>query len=407
MRHAVRSRLAAERAMAEQSCDIAIVGGGGMGSAAAYFLAAMAGSALSVAVFEPDPTYARASTALAAGGIRQQFSTPENILMSQFGYRFFETIADVLATDDERPDIGLTPKPYLRLAGGAARDVLRRHCDLQQSLGAGSTWLEPADIAARYPWMATEDVAAAILGGAAEGMFDPYSMLQAFRRKAQALGVRYHRAAVTGLETGADGRTIETVRLDDGAAVRCGVVINAAGPRAAGVAAMGGIELPVEAVKAQSFVFRAEQPLADCPILLDQVQGVQLKPEGDLYVCAAPGRGDAVEADDFDPEPDLFEQVVWPRVAARVPQFERLRLVRGWVGHVEINRLDHNPVLGLHPARPNFYFLTGFSGHGAQHVPAAGRAIAELILYGAYRSLDLSRFGFGRVIRNQPLLESA
>lgn len=373
-----------------------------MGSATAYFVSALGGMTSKVAVVEPDPTYARASTTLAAGGIRQQFSTPENIMMSQFGYGFLETIGEVLATGDDRPDVGLRPTPYLRLADAAARDILFRHCELQRGLGAGSTWLEPAELAVRYPWMKTGDVSAAILGGTGEGMFDPYSMLQAFRRKAQSLGVRYHRAAVIGMEM--DERTVTSLRLDGGRVLRCGAVVNAAGPWAAAVAAMAGLELPVEAVKAHSFAFRAEHPVADCPIILDQVQGVQLKPEGQLYVCAAPG-GERAAADDFDPDPDLFEQVVWPRVAQRVPQFEKLRLVRSWVGHVEYNRLDGNPVIGLHPDRPNLYFLTGFSGHGVQHAPAAGRAMAELILFGEYRSLDLSRFGWGRVIRGEPLAE--
>jgi glycine/D-amino acid oxidase-like deaminating enzyme len=361
---------------------------------------------LRIVVVEPDPTYARASTTLAAGGIRQQFSTAENILMSQFGYRFLEAIGDELSTDGHRPDVGLKPTPYLRLGGAAARDVLAGHCELQRSLGAGSTLLQASDLAARFPWMKTDDVAAAILGGAGEGMFDPYSLLQALRRKALSQGVRYHRGAAAGMELDADGRTVAALRLDDGGALRCGAVVNAAGPRAAGVAAMAGLELPVQALKAHSFAFRAEQPVAGCPIILDQVQGVQLKPEGELYVCAAPGGAAAADPDDFDAEPDLFETVVWPRVAVRVPQFEKLRLVRGWVGHVEYNRLDGNPVLGLHPERPNLYFVTGFSGHGVQHVPAAGRAMAELILYGAYRSLDLSRFGWERVIRGEPLAEA-
>ena len=391
--------------MPEQSCDLAIVGGGGMGSAAAYFLSALAGTGLRIVVVEPDPTYARASTTLAAGGIRQQFSTPENILMSQFGYRFLEAIGDELATNGDRPDVGLKPTPYLRLGASAARDALSQHCELQRSLGAGSTWLEPSDLAVRFPWMKTDDVAAAILGGAGEGMFDPYSMLQAFRRKAVSQGVSYHRATVAGMEMDADGRTVVALRLDDGDSLRCGAVVNAAGPRAAGVAAMAGLGLPVAAIKAHSFAFRAERPVPDCPIILDQVQGVQLKPEGGLYVCAAPGGAAAAPPDDFDPEPDLFETVVWPRLAVRVPQFEQLRLVRGWVGHVEYNRLDGNPVLGLHPERPNLYFVAGFSGHGVQHVPAAGRAMAELILFGEYRSLDLSRFGWERVIRGEPLAE--
>jgi glycine/D-amino acid oxidase-like deaminating enzyme len=376
-----------------------------MGGATAYFLCALGGQALSVTVFEPDPTYARASTALAAGGIRQQFSTAENILMSQFGYRFLETIGETLATDDERPDVNLTPRPYLRLAGEPGRATLRRDFELQRRTGAEPTWLEPAELAERYPWMKTDDVAAAIVGGAGEGMFDPYGMLQAFRRKNRALGVRYHAAAVVGLELADDGRTIAALRLDDGELVACGLVVNAAGPRAASVAAMAGLDLPVDAIKAQSFAIRAERPVPDCPIVLDQVQGLQFKPERDLFVCAVPGGEPAAGEDDFELDPDLFEAEVWPRLAARAPQLENLRLVRGWVGHVELNRLDANPILGLHPERPNLYFVTGFSGHGAQHVPAAGRAIAELILHGEYRTLDLSRFGYERVLRGEPVRE--
>ncbi len=182
--------------------------------------------------------------------------------------------------------------------------------------------------------------------------------------------------------------------------------MNAAGPCAARVAAMAGLELPVAPIKAQSFAFRAERPLDQCPIVLDRVQGLQFKPEGDLYVCAVPGGARPTHDGDFDPDPELFEAQAWPRLAARVPQFESLRLVRTWVGHIELNTFDANPVLGLHPERPNFYFVTGFSGHGAQHVPAAGRAIAELFLHGEYRSLDLSRFGYERILREEPVREA-
>jgi FAD-dependent oxidoreductase domain-containing protein 1 len=395
--------------VADLSCDVAIVGGGGMGAATAYFLSQMGGGHLKVAVFEPDPTYARAATALAAGGIRQQFSTPENILMSQFGYRFFESLGETLSVEGERPDIGLTPRPYLRLVAEAGREALRAHCELQQSLGAGSTWLEPGELAARFPWMDVSGVAAAILGGAGEGLFDPYSMLQAFRRKGQSLGAAYHAQAVAGMEMAADGRSVAALRLADGARVACGMAVNAAGPRAAGVAAMAGLALPVAAYKAQSYAFRAEHPIPDCPVVLDQAGGVQFKPEGPLFVCAAPDRGQPqpVGADDFDIDLDAFEAVVWPRLAARAPQFASLKLVRGWTGHIEVNTLDANPIIGLHPDRPNLYFLNGFSGHGAQHVPAAGRAMAELILYGEYRTLDLRRFGYERLLRGEPLPETA
>ncbi|HUO11959.1 MAG TPA: FAD-binding oxidoreductase [Caulobacteraceae bacterium] len=384
-------------------CDVAIIGGGGMGSAAAYYLKSLGGLELRVTVFEPDPTYARAATALAAGGIRQQFSTPENIEMSLFGYRFFETIGETLAVDGETPSVGLTPRPYLRLADKTGLAALKRDFELQSRMGAAPEWLAPSDLARRFPWMRIDEVAGAVLGGPSEGMFDPYGMLQAFRRKARALGARYHAAAAVGFER--DGDRIVAVELGDGRTVRCGVALNAAGPRAARVAAMAGLELPVQAIKAQSFAFRAARPVADCPIVLDRVQGLQFKPEGDLFVCAVPGGAPPRHDDDFDPEPDLFEAEAWPRLAARVPQFESLRLTRTWVGHIELNTFDANPVLGPHPERPNFHFVVGFSGHGAQHVPAAGRAIAESILFGGYRTLDLSRFGYERILKGEPVRE--
>jgi glycine/D-amino acid oxidase-like deaminating enzyme len=82
----------------------------------------------------------------------------------------------------------------------------------------------------------------------------------------------------------------------------------------------------------------------------------------------------------------------------RSAAFESLKLMRAWAGHIEWNTFDGNPVLGAHPDCTNFIFANGFSGHGAQHLPAAGRAIAELITYGEFRTLDLSRFGYERLL---------
>ena len=388
-----------------RDCDVGVIGGGGMGSATAYFLKELGGKQLKVSVFEPDPTYARAATALAAGGIRQQFSTPENIRMSQFSYRFFEEIAEALEVDGDAPSVGLTPRPYLRLSGAPGRAALLRDFDVQRQTGAGPAWLEGARLAERFPWMRTDDVAAAILGGPGEGMFDSWGMLQAFRRKNRSLGVCYHEAAVVGLDM--DGGRVVALRLSDGASVRCGAAVDAAGPSAGRIAEMAGIALPVEPMKAQSFAFRADLPAAECPIVLDRVQGLQFKPEGELFVCAVAGGERPAHDGDFDPDPDLFEAAAWPRLAARVPQFERLRFVRTWVGHIELNTFDANPVLGLAPERPNLYFVAGFSGHGAQHAPAAGRAIAELIVYGHYRSLNLARFGWERILRGERVSEDA
>jgi len=88
-----------------------------------------------------------------------------------------------------------------------------------------------------------------------------------------------------------------------------------------------------------------------------------------------------------------------------VPGFEAARLLSAWAGHYDVNLLDANAILGPHPALPNLLFANGFSGHGLQQSPGVGRALAELVLHGAYRSLDLSRLGWARVLAGQPLRE--
>jgi glycine/D-amino acid oxidase-like deaminating enzyme len=389
--------------MRERTTDVVIVGGGGVGSAAAYFLSLL-GEGVRVIVCERDPTYARASTSLAAGGIRQQFSTPENVLMSRFGYEFLEHAEEALAVGDISPNLALTAHPYLRLAGPEQASAVMDQVEMQRGLGATPQLMRPEALAARFPWMRTDDLAVGVLGGSHEGVFDPYALLQAFRRKSIAQGALFLPTEVVGVEVGAGGR-VEAVRCADGGGIRCGLVINAAGSWAAQVASLAGLELPVVPLKAQTFAFRAARPVDGCPIVLDHVQQLNFKPEGVLYLAACPRESKMRGIDDFDIDAELFERFVWPALSHRVPQFDTLRQERGWVGHIEWNTFDANPIIGPHPDCPNFYFANGFSGHGVQHLPATGRAIAELALFGEYRSLDLSRFRYERIALNEPLRE--
>ncbi len=382
--------------MEDGIADIVIIGGGGIGSAVAYFLMRLAGPSLRVAVYERDPSYATASTALAAGGIRQQFSTPENILMSQFGFEFLAAAGQELATEAGAPEVGLKPLPYLRLA---AADQAAAICDqvaLQRSLGATPELLDQAELARRFPWLNLDDVALGVLGGAGEGLFDPYGLLQGLRRKAIDLGATFRTGEVIGFDRDPAG-LIAAVRLADGRRTVCGRVVNAAGPLAGAVARLAGLALPVGPVKAHSFAFRPQHPFDGCPVVLDHVQPLQFKPEGAVFVAACPREPD-MEEPDFTPDYSLFEELAWPALAHRSARFEAVKLVRAWVGHLEWNAFDSNPVLGPHPDCENFIFANGFSGHGAQHLPAAGRAIAELLVEGGYRTLDLSRFGYQRLV---------
>ena len=115
----------------------------------------------------------------------------------------------------------------------------------------------------------------------------------------------------------------------------------------------------------------------------------------------------AVGFDDFEPAYEEFEEIIWPALAARSENFEALKVINQWAGHYDFNTLDHNLIVGPHPEVSNFIFCNGFSGHGLQQGPAAGRAVSELIAYGGYRTIDLREVGYERIVRNRPFLERA
>lgn len=387
--------------MTEPHADVIVVGGGVVGSAIAYFLASEAAFGGRVVVVERDLTYQACSTGLSVGGIRQQFSTPENVSMSLFGIRFLREAGRYLAIEGHMPDIALRERGYLFLATAAGRDVLAHNQRLQTKLGADIQWLERDALHARFPWLAVDDLAAGAIGNSGEGWLDPFALLQAFRRKARALGVRYVQDEVCGIER--SGTRIVAAQLKSGTRLVCGALVNAAGRRAAAVARMARVDdLPVVSRKRCVFAFQADS-LSDCPLVVDP-GGVYFRPEGDGYIAGVAPCDDP-DCDDFDVEHALFEEVIWPALAHRVPAFEALRPGAAWAGHYAYNVIDQNAILGPHPEVGNFYFANGFSGHGLQQSPAVGRYISELISFGAARTLDLSAFGFRRFAGGRPIHE--
>jgi glycine/D-amino acid oxidase-like deaminating enzyme len=143
------------------------------------------------------------------------------------------------------------------------------------------------------------------------------------------------------------------------------------------------------------------------PLIVDP-SGIYVRPEGSVYIAggAEPHEGDAAaDPNDFEAEWPLFEEVIWPVLAARIPAFEALKATRAWAGHYDYNVLDQNAVIGPHPDMPNFLFCNGFSGHGLQQAPAAGRAVAELVVHGGYQTIDCSAFGYDRIAEGRPFRE--
>lgn len=386
-----------------ETYDVAIAGGGGIGSAIAYFLTANADFRGRVAVIERDPSYARCSTTRSAGSIRQQFSTPGNIEMSKFGAHFLKHIGDYLAVDGEVPAVSFHERGYLFLAGEAGRAILEHNHAIQKAHGADNALLGPRELAARFPWLNADGVALGSLGLSNEGWFDPHALLQGYKRKARAQGAVYLADEVTGIAR--ERSRVAGVSLKSGSRIACGVLVDAAGPFAGALAALAGVELPVRPRKRFVYVIDCRTPVEGCPLLIDTT-GVWVRPEGRQFICGvSPAEHDDADCDDLELDYRPFEEVVWPALAERVPAFEAIKLTNAWAGHYDYNTLDQNAILGPHPELANLLFANGFSGHGIQQSPAVGRAICELIVYRRYRSLDLSAFSYARIAAGRPLRE--
>ena len=390
------------------TADVVVIGGGIIGSAAAFFIASNPDFDGKITVIEKDISYQSSSTTLSAASIRQQFSTVENIQISQFGIDFLRNLKTHLALENGSQttndlDIGLQENGYLLLASSSGEEILRSNNSIQKDLGANISLIAPPQLRESYPWMNCDDLALGSLGNSGEGWFDAYSLLQLFRSKNKELGVDYINDEVTELVTA--GQHIEEVVLKAGSSISGKHFINAAGPYAAQVASMAKIKLPVESRKRCVFVFNCRDEIKNCPMVVDN-SGVYFRPEGEHFICGvSPDEDHDPQSFDYDVDYNLFDETIWPILAHRVPAFESIKQINAWAGHYAYNLLDQNAILGTHPQMDNFYFANGFSGHGLQQAPAIGRSLSELILYGQYRSLDLSVFGFERILTNSPIKE--
>jgi len=389
--------------MTQTRVDVAIVGGAVMGSSIACHLAMDPDFNGSVLVIEKDPSYARCASALSAASIRQQFSTAVNIEISLYGVDFLREIGTRLAVGDDRPAIDLHEGGYLFLATPDKRDLLEANHALQTRLGANIAFLEPEELRARFPWLNVDDVAAGCWGASGEGWFDGYALMQAFRKAARARDVPYRAGEVVAAARDGDGFRLT---LADGDTVLCDRLVNAAGASgAARLAADLGVDIPVVSKKRMIFTFDCREKVAGCPLLVDPT-GTYVRPEGTGFLCgSAPPEADDPETDDFDVEHAFFEEHLWPTLAHRVPAFEAIKPGAAWAGHYDMNLFDHNALLGPVDGVPGFYLCAGFSGHGLQQAPAAGRGIAELIVHEGYRTLDLAPLHLARIAENRPVAE--
>jgi sarcosine oxidase subunit beta len=367
-----------------ERADIVVIGAGIMGCSVAYYLASR--GAGRVLVLERE-AIARGSTADAAGGIRLQFSTETNIVLSKLSFEVWEHFHELFGID-----IGLHQQGYLFLLIQPDEvPVFQRNLELQRSFGIPVRWVSPEDIKELNPAVRIDDV----LGGTfcpRDGWCDPHSATMGFAQAARRLGVEIREGCPASGFQIESGRLRAVLTPDSRIETRLAVIC--AGAWTQDVGKMAGIELPVLPYRRMSFVTeRFELVPRTIPMTIEFATSLYVHPEGDGFLF---GMANPDEPPGFDKRvDDAWMARTVEALCRRLPVFEYARIKRGWAGFYEVTP-DHNPLLGPVDEVEGVLVAAGFSGHGFMQGPAVGQCIAELVLDGRARSVDLSPFAPGR-----------
>lgn len=379
--------------------DVVIIGGGCMGASTAYHLTKQGVS--NIVLIERESQLATGSTGRNAGGVRHQFSDPANIALSKESIALMARFEEAVGTP-----IDFWQDGYLFvLSSEESARAFRTNADLQRAHGVDVQWLSPDDAARLAPGLVVDDVIGATYC-ASDGVADPNGVTMGFARAAQSAGATIARdTEVTGVRV-ASGRVIGVDTSRGHIATR--TVVNAAGPWARQIGAMAGVVVPVDPERRHIFI--AQPPGGgswDDPAHHGRVPSTRLLVidfESTFYFHREGGgllfgMGDPSERPGFDTTVrwDFLPEVT--EVAMRrLPALADASVTHAWAGLYEMTP-DHNPLIGPTADLEGFYVIAGFSGHGFQHSPAAGRILAAQIV-GANPGLDVSSFACDRFARH-------
>ena len=387
--------------MTQQSFDVLIVGGGIMGSSTAYNLIKK-DPKLKIAVMERDSSYVRASTTLSMSNIRIQFSLKENVQISQYTYEILQNFENDMEVDDSHPQISFRKDGNLFLINDSGRKYAEEAFNLQKDLGCEVEWWTNKKITDVYPLYCPDGYIGGTFGPN-DGQIDAYAFLMGYKKKARSLGVQYIDGTVEAVTT--HGKRVTGVRMSSQENYSSGVVVNCAGAWASSIAETAGVKIPVSPVKRQVFVLdTAVKPVGPLPLTI-LPSGLYFRTETGGYILLGKSMEEDPTGFEFSWDDKRFIENLWFELADFVPQFDRLKLMRGWAGLYAVNTLDQNAILGEWPEIGGLILANGFSGHGLQQAPAVGRYIAELILKVPHE-LDLSIFSPKRIIENKPISEA-
>jgi len=376
----------------EKTAEIIIIGGGIIGTSLAYHLGRK--GAKGVVLLEKG-MLGEGSTAKCVGGIRFQFSTEINILFSLESaktWQHFEELTEV--------DLGFKKVGYLFLATTPEEwGIFQANAGLQKNYGIPVELLTPQEIGYRWPYLRVDD----LQGGTFcpwEGYAGPYEALTGYAKGARKKGVRIY-----------ENTEVQQIFVEKGKITGVGtpkgniaapIVISAAGPYAEEVGKMAGVEIPVKPYRRQIFFTAAFPWIPDpIPLIIDFHRGWYFRREGEGLLISGP-KDDFPSFNvgvDYDAMVEMAEKSLF-----RVPLMEKAQITRGWAGSYEISP-DNHAILGKVPEVDGFYTANGFSGHGFQHSPAAGRLLAELILE-EKPAIDFSVLSIDRLRKGEYIREA-
>lgn len=324
-----------------------IIGGGIIGMSSAYHLADQA----DVTVYELDKSYSQSSFARSCGGLRAQFSTDTNILMSRYSINFIKNIAQ----------IPFTPNGYLMLFDENQKEDHDQSILLQQQLGTSTQSLDKNQLSKLHPYLNVDDIyrGCATLDGT-EGWIDPIILHSWYKQNSVTKGVKI----VYG-----DGMNIDHSSAD--------AVVIASGCWTGQVAEKFNLSIPVCGHKHTVYHVSTEKPVLDnLPLVADLITGIYLRPEGQGYIVGYDGNGE-FNSNNLDPDYSSWDKV-WELLYHRFPtHFDAAKMTGAWAGYYDHSSIDNNAIID---SVEKYYFATGFTGRGLMHSPAVGLTVSEMIL---------------------------
>lgn len=383
------------------SAGAVVVGGGVIGCSVAYHLR-RSGFDERIVVLERDPSYRRASSRLAFGGVRQQYASEVNVRMAQRSVAFYRRFDEEMAVDGRSACGRFRARGYLFLANAENAERLERRYEKMKALGVAVEKVDSSAMLRLVPGMEISDLSFGLFGPE-DGYGDPIGVLAGFRAKTESLGVEFVKGELESIDiregrvrgVRAAGRAIATERL-----------VCAAGAFSRRVGELAGAAIPVSPVRQQLVRATLPRPWSwEFPVVVDPTGVHWRSSEGNAIVIA---KTEAAEptGENFAVDEDRFRSLL-PVLARRVPELAGLEPLAAWAGLYEMTP-DHNALLGEHPGRPGLYLACGFSGHGLMMAPATGEIVAALVLgrqpFVDVGALSVDRFRTGALLEDEAMI---